>query len=82
MFTSNYQKPKTDFAANYIPNISWLDGHYEQGYINTGLSQVLLYDYYWQGREAEEVIEQIHEIWVKHEMTQQQAVNLWIEFNL
>lgn len=82
MFTSNYQKAENDFADSYTPNISWLDGHYDQGYINTALPQVSLFDYFWQGREAEEVIEQIHEIWVKHELTQQQAVNLWIEFNL
>lgn len=82
MFTPEGNQSNNSFAAHYTPNISWLDGHYEEGHISTAFSHVMLFDYFWQGSEAEEIIEQIHEIWVKNNLTQQQAVSRWIELNL
>lgn len=39
-------------------------------------------DYYFQGSEADEVINEIFQIWNNHELTQDEAVEQWISMHL
>lgn len=61
-----------------ILNESWLHGKYKHGEINTWLHYLCYeqgdFNYYSQGDEAEQVIKQIHEIWLNGlELTTEQA---------
>ena len=73
---------KTEKVNIPEPDQSWLHREYKQGEINTKLPYVSLYDYFWQGEEAEKVIKEIHEIWLKGDLTQQEAVNKWCGYYL
>lgn len=61
---------------NYSPDTSWLAGKYPEinAEINTRLPYVAIGDYFWQGQEADEVIEEIHSIWLNDDCTQEQAI--------
>lgn len=59
-------------------NVSWLDGQYTQGEINTSLTFLSLGDLYLQGHEAIAAMEEIQNIWEAGDLNQQQAVNVWM----
>lgn len=71
---------------------SWINGNYIvsgfQVMIKSNLSiarfQSLTDDdcYYFQGSEADEVINEIFQIWNNHELTQDEAVEQWISMHL
>mgnify|MGYP004445421319 FL=1 len=73
---------------------SWLSGSYADiaGFevcINTALSYVSIdslqipeASYFFQGNEAEEVIEEMFQIWSKSDLTQEEAIAQWISFYL
>lgn len=63
---------------------SWLHRKYENGEINTRLPYVAVNDpdYFVQGSEAELVIDQIHQIWINGDLTEEEAFNKWINLNL
>lgn len=71
------------------PDTSWLHDIYEMGEIDTRLPLVAVdkyenieSDYFWQGEEAQRIIEEIHKIWTSGEMTTAQAFQKWIDINL
>ena len=71
---------------------SWLNGNYIiDGYqvtIKSNLSIARFYcldteeDYYFQGNEADEVINEIAGIWNAYDITQSQAIKKWINMYL
>lgn len=64
------------------PNETWLNGKYNNGEINTLFSYVAVNpDFFCQGQEADEIISEIHQIWINSDLTQEQAFNQWINSN-
>lgn len=68
-------------------NETWINGRYningQQVEVNTRLSYVAIgEDYFFQGQEADTVICDIHQLWIDSDMTVEQAIEKWINFNL
>lgn len=64
-------------------NESWLHGIYENGEINTNLSYVSIGDdFFAQGDAANNIIKEIHKIWLDKDIPAQQAFDTWISNNL
>ena len=64
---------------------SWIAGKHSNGEINTTYGYVSIpkfwsdgSDLYLQGDEAEEAIQEIHQIWLSNNCTQQEAINVYI----
>lgn len=55
---------------------SWLHGKYPDinAEINTRLPYVSIDDYFWQGEEADSVIDDIHSIWINDDLTVEDAI--------
>lgn len=73
------------------PDQSWLagkyswktgDGNTEEAEINTKLPYVAIGDYFVQGEEADNTIDQIHQIWLKDDCTPEEAIRKWASFYL
>jgi len=66
----------------HIPelNTSWLHGKYEAGEINVNTSYVHFYepDFFAQGNDADEIIDQIHEIWILNDVSVNEAMEIWM----
>lgn len=63
------------------PNQSWLHGKYKGiGEINTALSYVAIdkNDFFAQGESAELIINEIHHIWLKNTITEEEAFQKYI----
>jgi hypothetical protein len=58
---------------------SWLNGKYPaiNAEINTRLQYVAIGEYFWQGEEADNVIEEINCIYNAGDLTVEQAINQW-----
>jgi hypothetical protein len=54
-------------TENYQPDTSWLHGKYSvlNAEINTSIPYVAIEEYFWQGEEANNVINEIHAIWLQ-----------------
>jgi len=67
-------------------NLSWLNGKYDCGEINTSLGTVEVFDqegeFFAQDEHAWEIISEIHQKWISRELTTQQAFEQWISSNL
>jgi hypothetical protein len=62
---------------------SWLHGkHSPEIEINTKLPYVSIYDYFAQGEDADNVIEEINLIWNKEDITILQAIEKWASYYL
>lgn len=67
-------------TTTFTPDQSWLHGSgttsagsaYD---INTKLTYVAIGDYFWQGEEADNIISEIHQIWLTSDMTTEEAVS-------
>lgn len=67
-------------------NESWIAGKYvidnQKVEINTSLPYVSIegyrIDYFTQGEVADQIIKDIHQIWLKGKLTQDQAIQKWI----
>ena len=57
-------------------NTSWLNGKYPQinAEINVNFEYVAIGDYFWQGDEANNVIDEIHNIWTDGNMSVEEAI--------
>lgn len=57
-------------------NTSWLSGKYPEinAEINTNLPYVSIGGHFWQGEEADSVIDDIFTIWEANDLTVQQAI--------
>lgn len=64
---------------NTTMNTSWLHGKYPaiNAEINTSLPYVSIRDWFFQGEEADNVINEIHQIWVNSNCTQEEAIKKW-----
>lgn len=60
---------------------SWIGGKYENGEINTAFSHVIVKDpeFFAQGEEAENIIKEVHQIWILERVTQEEAFKRWID---
>jgi hypothetical protein len=58
------------------PDQSWLSGNYPNinAEVNTKLPFVAIGDYFWQGEEADQVIEEIYLIWINSNITTEEAI--------
>lgn len=71
-------------VQNLTLNSSWLHGQYTCGEINTKLSYVSVNgtqsreEYYAQGDDADNIIDEIHSIWINSDLTEEQAFRQWI----
>ena len=65
-------------------NETWLEGKYPEinAEINTSLPYVEIGDYFWQGEEANNVITEIHKIWLKNDCSVQDAINIYSGYYL
>lgn len=65
-------------------NESWLNGSYPNGEIDVSYSTVAVTDPEWffQGWEADQIIKEIHQIWLAGDCTQEEAFNQWINMYL
>jgi len=71
-------------------NSSWLHGKYvidnQNVEINTSLPYISIEgyrtDFFSQGEDAENIIEEIRLIWVSGDITQSEAIQRWINTNL
>ena len=61
-------------------NETWLHGKYKNGEINTSLSYVAVNDPEWffQGDDACNVIEEVYQYWLQGEATQEEAFDWWV----
>lgn len=75
-------------TTEYTPDTSWLAGTWnEEGEqvsdvnahysINTKLPYVAIGDWYWQGEEADNVINEVHQIWLKDDCSNIEALKKW-----
>ncbi len=73
------------------PNTSWLNGKYtingDKVEINVNMSTVAIDttngdEWFWQGDEADKVIDEIHAIWVNGDATVTAAIEQWINMYL
>lgn len=64
-------------------NITWLHGKYQCGEINTALGTVEIFesDFFAQGDDAYRIIEEIRAIWLKSDVSVEQAFASWICLN-
>ncbi|MFA6128803.1 MAG: hypothetical protein WC699_16000 [Bacteroidales bacterium] len=65
-------------------NLSWLHGKYVCGEIDSRIGTVQVYDvdFFAQGEEAFDIIEQIRRIWIERDMSVEQAFMAWISMYL
>lgn len=63
----------------YTPDQSWLHGVYPEinAEINTKLPYLSIDDFFCQGEDADNIINEIHQIWLKDECTQTEAISKW-----
>ncbi len=67
-------------------NFSWLHGKYvidnQNVEINTSLPYISIegyrIDFFSQGENADEIIDEIRQIWISGDMTQSEAIQKWI----
>lgn len=91
----NYQPYVCDELCRYEPGSSWLNGKYDIGCWNVtvdGAHSFVNFEakeeqpvssFTFQGNEADDTIQQIHDIWVKSEaLTQQDAIEAWANMYL
>lgn len=75
---------KPDIAN--IPDLdaSWLHGKYANGEINTKLSYVAVNDpeFYAQGDDADQIIEEMRKRWNASNLTQEKVFNEWVSMYL
>lgn len=64
---------------NKAPDKSWLHGKYEDGYeINLDIPYIAFGDeFYSQGDEALEIIDDIYDLWVNHDVEVKAAMEYW-----
>lgn len=57
-------------------NTSWLHGKYPDinAEINTNIPYVAIGEYFWQGDDAEQIIQEIHLLWTKNDCTVEDAI--------
>jgi hypothetical protein len=67
-----------------VADKSWLHGTYTNGEINTSLPYIAVTkpDFFEQGENADEFIEEIFRIWIKSDLTQEEAFNKWVDYYL
>ncbi len=65
-------------------NSSWLHGKYPEinAEINTSLPYVAIDEYFWQGEEADNVINEIHTIWINNDISVQDAITQYSNYYL
>ena len=73
----------------YQPDRSWLHGKYEKypepdedgneyKYdVHTSLPYIAIGKFFCQGEEADKVIDEIHQIWLKEDITELEAIKKW-----
>lgn len=61
-----------------------MNGKYENGEINTSLPYVAVNspEFFSQGDDAHEIITEIHQYWIKNDVTTEEAFNNWINLYL
>jgi hypothetical protein len=66
------------------PDTSWLAGNYPElnSEINVRLPYIGIGDYFWQGDEADNVINEIHKIWLRDDCTVEQAIKTYSNYYL
>lgn len=69
-------------TAEITLDTSWLAGRYNpfgqlEAEINTLLPYIGIGTFFAQGEDAEQVIYQIHEIWLSGDLTQEEALERW-----
>lgn len=63
-------------------NTSWLTGVYKNGEINVPYETIAYNDFFTQGEQATNIIEEIHKIWISGNLTREQAFEKWAEIYL
>jgi hypothetical protein len=65
-------------------NETWLHGKYDNGEINTRLPYVAVNDpdFFCQGEDASEIINEIYRFWIINNVTQEEAFENWINLYL
>lgn len=66
-------------------NTTWIAGNYPEinTEINTSFGYVAINDYYWQGEEADEVMEKILQIWDNEgNISVEEAINIFKSYYL
>ncbi len=69
-----------------LPDKSWIAGKYEEGEISTLYGTVSFEtsegSFFAQGLHADEIIDEIYNIWINYDFDQQEAVTYWIRNNI
>jgi hypothetical protein len=71
-------------TVNFKLNESWLHGKYAEinAEINTSLPFVSIDEYFFQGEEANTVIQEIHNIWINGNLTVPEAITQYSNYYL
>ncbi len=67
-----------------VADKSWLNGKYGNGEINIHLPYIAVNkpDFFVQGEWADEFIDEVFRIWIKSDLTQEEAFNKWVDYYL